>query len=627
MLASRRRSGRLYAAGRRLAGRASRNRRRAAAGPSMLFVSYAVSARVRARRTPRRALLLLSPGSSRTRGRGAIAYVLTTTPVLRALLRSSCSSRVLTVVAVQRRAAFSRRWIVIVGLVAVLCAPEAYGSDRRRAAGHLLDPAEPAPISPRSQLHAQRRRSRTGRDPFALAGFGAVVAVRGGGGRAGAPRWKVGLAWLSVPVALAFILSFVQLIFAFHYLLVTMPAFVVLSAGNRPLGAPGGSPRVDRRRRPLGTQRRELVRPAQTQVTSSRGRRVPHDPREADRLLVWPQYASTALSYYLDRAPGGGARRAARASAWRAAAAVARHTGLRGAHPGRLKAFEGTPTGARLVSSALSGVTEASRRNVSSRKPRPAARRGPWLAVAGSGLRGALPAGVAATNAAAPRQAVRASRRRPAVARERTVSGRTVSSRAAVAMKSCAVVARVADRGVGRGVEGCMRLRARPASSVSARCRRAPRSRRASTAQVSSTGPAATAGPAQYLARGSPALIDCVVGDEDPAAHHREDLADRLIDRESGKVGGDAVDRDRGPGHRPGGRARPGTAPESAQDAGGRRGSRRRRRRSRGPCGRGACVLEVDDGAVARLAPRRVPAREPGISCRRSAAGAWRARW
>jgi mannosyltransferase len=305
--------------------------------------------------------------------RGAIGYVLTTTLSFYAHYFSAfvVLVQVLTVVAVQRRAAFSRRWIVMVGLVAVLCAPEAYAAVVAGPQGiYWIAP-------PNLRDVASFAAALSGGDRvlavilFALAGFGAVMAVRGDGGRGGAPRWKIGflVAWLSVPVVLAFILSFAQPIFAFHYLLVTMPAFVVLIAS--------GIVRLGRRAGVValvvvvGLSVHSVVnwyeQPSREDFRAAAAYVTAH-ARPGDRLMVWPWYASTAMSYYLDRTGGGAS-----------AAQFVPHGRMSGdpprlwlvirdfevtLTPGQLKAFEGSfDRRYRLVSSrSFSGVTELSYR-------------------------------------------------------------------------------------------------------------------------------------------------------------------------------------------------------------------------------------------------------------------------
>jgi mannosyltransferase len=133
-----------------------------------------------------------------------------------------------TLVAFRRRAALTRQWLAAGAAIVILCTPELIAAER---AG-----SDPIAWIGRPTLHNLLATavdlaggSRTLLVLLASAGcYAAGLALRK------RTRWRYGyvIAWLLVPVLLSFVLSFAQPMFLSRYVIVSLPALMLLGAAG-----------------------------------------------------------------------------------------------------------------------------------------------------------------------------------------------------------------------------------------------------------------------------------------------------------------------------------------------------------------------------------------------------------
>lgn len=134
--------------------------------------------------------------------------------------------QLLTLLAVKGRGAFTRGWLTAAVAVAVLCAPEAVFA-LRAGTGNVSWIREPALSSLVKLPSGLAGGSSLAAILVILACYGFVRTV------ADRQRWQAGFvaAWLVLPAILAFAVSnFVQPLFVTYYLIVVLPAFLLLAA-------------------------------------------------------------------------------------------------------------------------------------------------------------------------------------------------------------------------------------------------------------------------------------------------------------------------------------------------------------------------------------------------------------
>jgi mannosyltransferase len=132
----------------------------------------------------------------------------------------------LTLLAVKRRNAFARQWLVVAGAVVVLCAPEVVFAQRAGTGGisWISEPGLIALVHLPAQLAGET----------VLAGLLVLLTcygvVRAFGERRGWKTWFV-TAWLVAPVILIFAVSKLgHPLFVTYYLIIVLPAFLLLAA-------------------------------------------------------------------------------------------------------------------------------------------------------------------------------------------------------------------------------------------------------------------------------------------------------------------------------------------------------------------------------------------------------------
>jgi mannosyltransferase len=137
-------------------------------------------------------------------------------------------AQLLTLLAVRRRAALTREWLGVAAAIGVLCAPEAVFA-RRAGVGAISWIPQPG-LGDLGRLPAQLAGGSRLLG-WALVALGAYAVVRALRDR---DRWRTGFvaAWLLVPVVLAFAASFVQPMFLTYYLIVSLPALVLLAGAG-----------------------------------------------------------------------------------------------------------------------------------------------------------------------------------------------------------------------------------------------------------------------------------------------------------------------------------------------------------------------------------------------------------
>jgi mannosyltransferase len=135
----------------------------------------------------------------------------------------------LTLVAMRRREAFTREWMTAAVAIAVLLAPAvALAGGAGTGAIDWIPKPRPSDLVDLPGWLAGHS-PRLGYPLLALGAFGLLVAVL-----RDRERWRAGFvaAWLLVPVLLAFAVSYVQPMFLDYYLIVALPAFVLLAAAG-----------------------------------------------------------------------------------------------------------------------------------------------------------------------------------------------------------------------------------------------------------------------------------------------------------------------------------------------------------------------------------------------------------
>jgi 4-amino-4-deoxy-L-arabinose transferase-like glycosyltransferase len=207
-------------------------------------------------------------------------------------------AQLVTLVVARRRAAFARPWLTAVAAIMLVCAPEAVAAYQRGTDGIAWIP----PPNAHGLVHvplALAGGSRTVLVLYFLAGcYAAALAAR-------APdRWRFGFAaaWFAVPVLVSFVVSFARPMFLDYYLIVSLPALVLVAAAGITrlptvaaaalllvLCSLSGLRLANWYRSPA----REDWRDAAQYVIANR--------RAGDRVAYYPSYASVPFEYYLRR--------------------------------------------------------------------------------------------------------------------------------------------------------------------------------------------------------------------------------------------------------------------------------------------------------------------------------------
>lgn len=204
-------------------------------------------------------------------------------------------AQLLTLLVLRRRTAFSKTWLGVAASIGILGLPEVVFALRTGTKGIDWIP------SPSVDLLRSAVRDLGGRggiSPLVLlsaCGFAVVSAayLR--------DRWREGFlfAWLAVPIALSFAVSYVQPVFVSRYILVSLPALVLLSARG-----------LTRLRAPLlvagifavvfasGYQLTTWYRAGSTADWRAVKRYVFASMRPGDAVLFYPDYARLPFQYY-----------------------------------------------------------------------------------------------------------------------------------------------------------------------------------------------------------------------------------------------------------------------------------------------------------------------------------------
>jgi mannosyltransferase len=209
-----------------------------------------------------------------------------------------------TVIAVRRRGAFTRRWLVIAGVVVAACVPELFAamSAGETPISWIPTPSAAAPINFLSTLSGGVLLAIVLGGLACYAGFLALRSPPGSGA-----RWQTGFvaALLLVPILLSFAVSFISPIFYPRYLIVTVPAVVLIAAT--------GLVRLPRRWLAvalgllvIGLSVGAVVdwydAPAQADNRAVASYIVGHT-QPGDGYITFPTYAAIPLLYYVDRIP------------------------------------------------------------------------------------------------------------------------------------------------------------------------------------------------------------------------------------------------------------------------------------------------------------------------------------
>jgi mannosyltransferase len=211
-------------------------------------------------------------------------------------------AQLVTLVAARRRAAFARHWLTAVAAIVLVCAPEAVAAHHRGTDGIAWIP----PPNAHGLVHVPLALAGGSRTVLALwflaVCYAAVLAAR-------APeRWRLGFvaAWFAVPVLVSFVVSFARPMFLDYYLIVSLPALVLLAAAGIArlprvpaaalllvLCSLSGLRLADWYQSPA----REDWRDAAQYVVANR--------QAGDVVAYYPSYASLPFEYYLRRADVG----------------------------------------------------------------------------------------------------------------------------------------------------------------------------------------------------------------------------------------------------------------------------------------------------------------------------------
>jgi mannosyltransferase len=136
--------------------------------------------------------------------------------------------QLLTAVALRRGAALNRQWLTAGAAIVLLCAPEA-AAGARKGTGGINWISQPNVHTLARALLDLAGGSRAVLVVFLLGGcYAATLAAREG------ERWRFGFAgaWLVVPILLSFAVSFARPMFISYYLIVSLPALVLVAAAG-----------------------------------------------------------------------------------------------------------------------------------------------------------------------------------------------------------------------------------------------------------------------------------------------------------------------------------------------------------------------------------------------------------
>jgi mannosyltransferase len=210
-------------------------------------------------------------------------------------------AQLLTLLALRRRAAFTKSWLGVAGAIVVLGLPETIHA-LNTGAGQISWIPSPSAGSLKQTMIDLGGGGRIA--PTVLLAGCAFAVARAVSRR---DRWREGflVAWLAVPIVISFAASFVQPMFLSRYLIVSVPAFVLLAArGLTKLPAPvlvaGIAAAVCASGFQLATwysaRPREDWRAATRYVLTS--------TRPGDAVLFYPSYSQEPFAYY-ERLDGG----------------------------------------------------------------------------------------------------------------------------------------------------------------------------------------------------------------------------------------------------------------------------------------------------------------------------------
>ena len=214
-------------------------------------------------------------------------------------------AQLLTVLALRRRAAFTKSWLGVAAAIAVLGLPEAI---------HALDTGAAQLSWIASPNGASLRKALL---DLGGGGWPALAVVSAGCGFALLravrirDRWRECFlaAWLAVPVVLSFAASFIQPMFLSRYLLVSLPALVLLAArGLTKLPSPALLAALVAAACASGLQVSDWYGAPAREDWRAATRYVLASTHPGDAVLYYPTYAQTPFGYYerMDGARAGG---------------------------------------------------------------------------------------------------------------------------------------------------------------------------------------------------------------------------------------------------------------------------------------------------------------------------------
>jgi mannosyltransferase len=210
------------------------------------------------------------------------------------------AAHALVLLALRRSGALTRTWLGMGAAIAILCAPTVWRASRTNAAA-AIDWIQRPTAGDVVRLLDQfaGRHTLLMVALLTLGGVAIVAALRRH------PGWPVGFvaAWFTVPIVLSLAVSMVKPVFVSYYLIVCVPAFVLLAAA----GIAQLRPHV------MGVLAASLLAILSgSRVVAYYGREVSENWREAtrfvlaeqqpgDAIMFFPAYAPASFAYYVRR--------------------------------------------------------------------------------------------------------------------------------------------------------------------------------------------------------------------------------------------------------------------------------------------------------------------------------------
>jgi mannosyltransferase len=216
-----------------------------------------------------------------------------------------------TVLALKRREALTRRWLVIAAAVLVACVPEARAASAAGTTGISWIPT-PSAAAPVNFLSTLSGGVLLAIGLGGLACYAGFLALRNAPGTADT-RWQTGFvaALLLVPILVSFALSFITPIFYPRYLIVTLPALVLIAAAGL-VRLPSRGLAAAVALAIAGLSAHALADwYAQPPREDNRGvaKYLVQHTQPGDGYITFPRYAATPLLYYFARISARGPER------------------------------------------------------------------------------------------------------------------------------------------------------------------------------------------------------------------------------------------------------------------------------------------------------------------------------